>query len=269
MYRRVVERMEGRPVVLRLLDIGGDKPLRYFQTPRERNPGLGWRGIRVSLEWRDLFLMQLAALRAARTHGDVRVLLPMVTTVEEVAESRRLLRRLCQDAGDGVCDVPLGAMIEVPAAAMAMKEIAAESDFVSVGTNDLTQYLFAVDRDNPWVANLYQPFHPAHLRVLRHIARTAGQASRPASVCGEMAGQAAGALFLVGAGFRALSMAPPFVPEIKTLLRRVRVADLQRLAVQAARSRTAREAQDLLEVAAGQDWQDVVREAGEGAAGRP
>ncbi|HEX9792681.1 MAG TPA: putative PEP-binding protein, partial [Planctomycetota bacterium] len=145
-YESVLAGFVGKPVVFRTLDIGGDKPLRYFQTPRENNPALGWRGLRVSLEWKDLFLLQLKALAEARAAGDVRVLLPMVTTLDELREARALVDQVHRDSDGRLPKLPLGVMIEVPAAAMALRDLAREADFVSVGSNDLTQYLFAVDR---------------------------------------------------------------------------------------------------------------------------
>lgn len=262
LYRNVLEHFPDKPVVFRTLDIGGDKQLRYFQTPVESNPVLGWRGLRVSLEWKDLFLIQLKALVNARQQGDVRVMLPMVTTVEEVKEVKNMLDTLRADAKDSVRRVPLGIMLEVPAAAMALEDLAAEVEFVSVGTNDLTQYLFAVDRDNALVSKLYQPFHPAHLRVLRIVARTCDLLGKNLSVCGEMAGQLAGALYLVGAGYRSLSMAPPFIPEVKAVLRLASFHELSRLAKEARSCSTAGEAHKLLEEAAATYWRQVVRDAG-------
>jgi len=131
-----------------------------------------------------------------------------------------------------------------------------------VGTNDLTQYLFAVDRDNPWVSDLYQPYHPANLRVLGYIARVCQGAGVPATVCGEMAGQPAGAFFLAGVGFQGLSMSPLFVPEIKALLRQVEMASLRETARQAARASTAKEAVSILELSTAQAWQEVVKSVG-------
>lgn len=260
-YEAVLQRFPGRPVVFRTLDIGSDKRLRYFEMPSERNPAMGWRGLRVSLQWRDLFLIQLKALSRARRGGDAQVLLPMVTTLEELRAAKRLQEQVWTDANGAAGRLPVGVMIEVPAAVMALRDLARESDFVSVGTNDLAQYLYAVDRDNPWVADLYQPYHPAHLRVLLFIARTCGRLRKACSVCGEMAGQPAGALFLVGAGFRRLSVASPFVAETKALIRAARLADMRRLAARAAAAATAGEAQASLEEAAAVCWRQVVGQA--------
>ena len=260
-YESILERFPGKPVVFRTLDIGGDKQLRYFRTPREPNPALGWRGLRLSLEWQDLFLMQVSALQAAGRKGDVRLLLPMVTTIDELRLAKQLIDQVRDSSGDDRPPIPVGIMLEVPAAAMALEDLAREVDFVSVGTNDLTQYLFAVDRDNPWVSDLYQPYHPAHLRVLRYVARVCQHQGRVLSVCGEMAGQLAGALFLVGSGYRSLSMAPPFVAEVKAILREVKLEELQELAKRAADCHTSVEAFGLLQDAATRYWRQIVQKA--------
>jgi len=253
-YQAVLDGFAKKPVVFRTLDIGGDKRLRYFTHPEEANPVLGWRGLRVSLEWPDLFLMQARALIEARKKGDVRILLPMVTTVEELRQAKGLIQ---QAAGEDEVP-PIGVMIEVPAAAMSVRDLAREADFVSVGTNDLTQYMFAVDRDNPWVADLYQPYHPALLRTLGFIARSCQAVGKSVSVCGEMAGQLPGALFLAGAGFQSLSMAPPFVPEVKAVLRQAEIEELRDVASRASRCSTTQEAFSVLKVAADDLWKRVV-----------
>lgn len=257
MYREVLRHFPDKPVVFRTLDIGNDKQLRYFTTPTEANPALGWRGLRLGLHWKDLLLAQIQALIEAGDAGEVKVLLPMVTLREEVSETRALIRATLPPDSKMP---PLGCMIEVPAAAMALREIASEVDFVSVGTNDLVQYLFAVDRDNPWVADLYQPYHPAHLRVLHHIAKTCAEAETPVSVCGEMAGEMEGALFLVGAGFSQLSVATPFVPQLKAILRRFSRQELADLSRAASQQATAEEAHQLLREAAERAWGEIVRE---------
>lgn len=257
LYREMLRHFPGKPVVFRTLDIGNDKQLRYFQTPHEANPALGWRGLRLGLHWKDLLLAQIQALIEAGDTGPVRIMLPMVTLLEEIRETRALIQAtLSPDQAMP----PLGCMIEVPAAAMALRDIVAEVDFVSVGTNDLVQYLFAVDRDNPWVADLYQPYHPAHLRVLDHIARTCQKSETPLSVCGEMAGELEGALFLVGVGFSQLSVATPFVPQLKAVLGRFRHEELAELARQACSKSTSAEAHGLLQAAAECAWAEVVDE---------
>ena len=186
LYRRVVERMGGRTVTLRTLDIGNDKQLSYFKTPKENNPALGWRGLRISIEWQDLLRVQLRAALRASAHGPMRILLPMVTSIEEVREVHRIfdgVRRQLADQGFEIpVDVPVGIMVEVPSTVLVLPHIIGEVDFVSVGTNDLVQYLLAVDRDNPWVSKLYDVHHPAVLAGARPGG--AGRARRRQAVRG-------------------------------------------------------------------------------------
>ena len=225
LYRHALERMAPLPVTLRTLDIGGDKRLSYFQTPEENNPALGWRGLRVSLEWQDLLRVQLrAALRAGAGSGsELRILLPMVSSLEEVTSVRTIfdgVRSSLLEQGHEVDpDVPVGMMVEVPSVLFCLERMIEDVDFVSVGTNDLVQYLLAVDRDNPWVARLYQPYHPAVLRALAKVARIAGEANKPSTVCGDMADDPVAAIILMGMGYRAVSVAPSFFPEIKYSVR--------------------------------------------------
>jgi len=243
LYRRVLERMSGRPTTLRLLDIGGDKSLPYFQTPTEANPALGWRGIRITLRWRDLLRVQLRALLRASTAGDLRILMPMISSLEEVREVHQLFDEIRSQLGEQgyttADDVPVGAMIEVPSALLELERIVREVDFVSVGTNDLVQYLLAVDRDNPWVSGLYDPYHPAVMRALRHVAEVARKAGKSCAVCGEIASDPAVALLLLGLGYDSLSVAPQFVPEIKYAVRRSHHGELLRLAERALAQATA------------------------------
>ena len=224
LYRQVLRRMEGRPMALRTLDIGNDKQLPYFKIPKESNPALGWRGLCISLQWPDLLRVQLRAALRASAHGQLRVLLPMVSSVEEVQEVHRIfddVKRQLHDQGYEVApNIPVGAMLEVPSSVWVLEHLLKEVDFVSVGTNDLVQYLLAADRDNPWVAKLYDPLHPAVICALTHIGRCARAAGKPSSVCGEMAGDYATALMLLGMGFTGVSVAPNLLNEIKYAVRR-------------------------------------------------
>jgi phosphotransferase system enzyme I (PtsI) len=223
LYRRIVDSMEGRPVTMRALDIGGDKRLPYFETPQELNPALGWRGLRVTLKVQDLLIAQLRAVLRASAYGNVRLLLPMVTSLDEVRAVREILdgvRRQLLDQGYDVGDgVPLGCMIEVPSSIWILDHLVQEVDFVSVGTNDLVQYILAVDRDNSFVSDLYEPHHPAVIRALSEIARITNAANTPCSVCGEIAGDYPMALLLLGMGFDDLSVAPNFLAEIRYAVR--------------------------------------------------
>ncbi|MCH2107063.1 MAG: phosphoenolpyruvate--protein phosphotransferase, partial [Planctomycetes bacterium] len=233
LYRRVFENMGGRPVTLRTLDIGGDKQLPYFDMPKELNPALGWRGIRVSLQWRDLLRVQLRAALRASAHGSLRLLIPMITTLEEVLEVREMVRelrlQLLEQGYEVAEDVPLGIMIEVPAAVFTLPQLIQEVDFVSVGTNDMVQYLLAADRDNPFVGDLYDPHQPAVIEALSYVARVAKAEGKPCSVCGEMAGEHLNALLLMGMGFDGLSVAPHFVSEVKYAIRRTPLRSAEEL----------------------------------------
>ena len=251
LYRRALERMDGLPVTLRTLDIGGDKRLPYFQTPEEPNPALGWRGLRISLEWRDLLRVQLrAALRAGAGH-DLRILLPMVTSIEElrtVHETFDEVRASLLGQGyDVEADVPVGAMIEVPSVVLCIEDILSEVDFVSVGTNDLIQYLLAADRDNPRVSRFYEPHHPAVVRALALVARAARAAGKPCSVCGDVADDPAYALLLMGLGYDAVSVAPGFHPEIKFAVRHTTAAQTAELAQQVLAQRDSEGVNGVLE----------------------
>jgi len=229
LYRRVLEHLDGKPATLRLLDIGGDKPLPYFQTPAETNPALGWRGIRITLQWRDLLRVQLRALLRASVYGDLCVLVPMVTSLDEIEELHQIFQEVRGElAGQGypvARDVPVGAMIEVPSALLEITRIFDAVDFISVGTNDLVQYLLAVDRDNPWVSDLYDPHNPAIMRALSQIAEAASNCGKPAAVCGEIASDPAMALLLLGLGYDSISVSPQFVAEIKYAIRRTKLVD--------------------------------------------
>lgn len=237
LYRRVLEKMDGRPVTLRTLDIGNDKQLPYFKTPRETNPALGWRGLRVTSEWQDLLRVQLRAALRASAHGNLRILLPMVCALEEILETHRTFdevrRQLVEHGWEVAPDVPVGIMVEVPSTVLVLEHLIREVDFVSVGTNDLVQYLLAVDRDNPRVSRLYDPYHPAVVRALAEVARVARAAGKPCSVCGELAGDYATALMLLGLGYDSVSVVPNFLSEIKYAVRQTTLPEARRIAAEA------------------------------------
>ena len=237
MYCRAMEGAKGKPVTFRTLDVGGDKPLGYFRTPDERNPVLGWRGIRLCLDWPDILYTQLRAMLRASALGPARILLPMVTTKAEVVRCREVLTHLMQDLRDGNeqhdPNIAFGVMVEVPVLVPTLPDILPLVDFISVGTNDLVQYLLAVDRDNQRVAKMYDPFHPGVLRVLEQIAIYAASARKPASICGEIAGDHLFTPLLIGFGYRELSMAPVFLPRVKLTLRSFSLAECRALAAEA------------------------------------
>jgi phosphotransferase system enzyme I (PtsI) len=248
-YRRVVEAFGGKPVVIRTFDIGGDKlPVGGF--PSEPNPFLGWRAIRMCLDQPELFSVQLRALLRAAVHGDVRIMLPLVVTVDEVRQARHLLNQAAADLQARGAkyrhDVPLGVMIETPAAAIACNTFVDDVAFFSIGTNDLVQYTLAVDRGNANLALRFTPLHPAVLRLIRRTIFTADQHLLDSAVCGEMASQPLMAFALIGLGVRQLSVAPRSVPLVKRLVRGISVAAAQEAATAAADSATALEAETIL-----------------------
>ncbi len=239
-YRAILEQYNGRQVCMRTLDIGGDKPLPYFPISEE-NPFLGWRGIRITLDHPELFLAQLKAMLRASEHNDnLAIMLPMISSVSEVQAARRLLDQAWLEVSDelrargsAIRYPSLGAMIEVPAAIYLLPDLAPYVDFWSVGTNDLTQYLLAVDRNNARVADMYDGLHPAVLRALQQIIQVANQQAKPVSVCGELAGDSIGVLILLAMGYRRFSMNLNNIAKVKYLLRRVRTDALAPLLEQA------------------------------------
>lgn len=233
-YQGMLQLFPQKPVTLRTLDIGSDKQLPYMPISEE-NPCLGWRGIRITLDQPEIFLIQVRAmLRANAATGNLGILLPMVTSLEEIDEARRLIdragREVEEQLGYELPHTRLGVMIEVPSMVFMLPALAGRVEFISVGTNDLTQYLLAVDRNNTRVAGLYDSLHPAMLRVLKQIVTTAEVAGLDVSLCGEMAGDPMGALLLTGMGFRNLSMNGRSVARVKYLLRRIELHDAEELA---------------------------------------
>ncbi len=236
-YRQVLEAFAPRPVTIRTLDIGGDKPLPYFPV-QESNPFLGWRGIRITRDHPEIFLTQVRAmLRAAVGLDNLRLLLPMITTVDEVDDALLLIQRACDELAEEGYDVvmpPVGAMIEVPAAVYQADSLARRVSFLSVGTNDLTQYLLAVDRNNARVASLYDEFHPAVLRALMNIVAGARVYGCEVSVCGEMAGDPLATVLMLGIGVQSLSMSAGSLLRVKGVIRsmsRTRARELLRVAL--------------------------------------
>jgi phosphotransferase system enzyme I (PtsI) len=225
-------RVAPHPVVVRTLDLGGEKYFHEVLDRAEPNPVLGLRGLRLCLKRPEIFVPQLRALLRAASQADIRILLPLVTTVDEVREVRRILAREAEDlkrAGIAArADVPLGAMIETPAAAMTADILAATCDFLSIGTNDLIQYALAVDRGNPSVAALYEPMHPAVHRIIRFAVRAARAASIPIALCGEMAAVPEMVPMLLALGLRELSCPPRAVPRVREAIRATELARAQR-----------------------------------------
>ena len=223
-YRHQLEAFAPRPVTMRTLDIGGDKSLSYFPI-KEDNPFLGWRGIRVTLDHPEIFLVQVRAmLKASVGLDNLRIMLPMISSIFEVEEAQRLIHRAHAEVlaeGLPVVMPPIGVMVEVPAAVYMVRDLARRVDFLSIGSNDLIQYLLAVDRNNPRVADLYHSFHPAVLQALQHVVDDAHQEGKPIGICGEMAGDPAAAVLLMAMGFDMLSMSATNLLKVKWVLRRI------------------------------------------------
>lgn len=234
-YREVVSAMAPMPVVIRTLDLGGDKLSHVIETMPEANPFLGWRGIRLCLDESELFKTQLrAALRAGAGDGDVHLLLPMVSTLDQVRRVKEIIKEtreeLERQGQEFQADCKLGIMVEVPSTAMMADRFAPEIDFFSLGTNDLIQYTLAVDRGMARVADLFDPFDPAVLQLIKTVAISGRSHDIPTSICGEMAGDPAATMLLVGLGLERLSMSPGLIPEVKEMVRAIRWEDAQRLA---------------------------------------
>ncbi len=221
-YREQLEMFSPHPVTMRTLDIGGDKSLTYFPI-NEANPFLGWRGIRVTLDHPEIFLVQVRAMmKASEGLNNLRIMLPMISNVSEVDAALHLIYRAhveTLEEGFKVEMPEVGVMIEVPAAVYQIRDLAQRVDFLSVGSNDLTQYLLAVDRNNPRVADLYQAFHPAVLQALQHIVKEAHAEGKSVSVCGELAGNPMGAVLLMAMGYDCLSMNATNLPKVKSIIR--------------------------------------------------
>ncbi len=231
-YREQLAAFHPLPVTMRTLDIGGDKALSYFPI-KESNPFLGWRGIRVTLDHPEIFLVQVRAmLKASEGLDNLKILLPMISGTHELEEALHLIHRAWGEVRDEGVDIPMppvGVMVEIPAAVYQTKELARQVDFLSVGSNDLTQYLLAVDRNNPRVADLYDYLHPAVLQALKKVVDDAHAEGKPVSICGEMAGDPAAAVLLLAMGFDSLSMNATNLPKVKWLLRQITMSKAKEL----------------------------------------
>ncbi len=248
-YKRVLQAFGSRTVTIRTFDVGGDKlPVGGF--PSEPNPFLGWRAIRMCLDESELFKVQLRALMRAAVHGDLRIMLPLIVTVDEVRETRQLMEEAVQELSERSvpfrADVPLGVMVETPAAAIAADTLVRDVDFFSIGSNDLVQYTLAVDRGNANLAPRFTPLHPAVLRLIAQVQATGAAHGIDVCVCGEMASQPLAVFVLIGLGIRQLSVAPRGVAEVKRVIRGVRLSAAVDAARAALSSGTAREVETLL-----------------------
>ncbi|MFM7315660.1 MAG: phosphoenolpyruvate--protein phosphotransferase [bacterium] len=244
-YREIVEAMNGLPVTIRTLDVGGDKSVPYLGRRVEANPFMGWRSIRLAFEHPKLYETQIRAILRAGAHGRVSMLFPMVTTLEELRFLNRMVEN-CKSAlaAEGLPfgrEVRTGVMIEVPAAAICVDALLRETQFISIGSNDLVQYLMAADRDNSKVSHLCEPLSPAVIKVLNLVFESSRKSGVPVTLCGEMAAQPRSFLVLFGLGLRKFSMSPAFVPAIKNLLSQVTTSQAERFAHHVLQFKTSEE----------------------------
>jgi len=252
-FRRVGEAFPGQPVVIRTYDLGGDKLPPPFRVSWEANPQLGWRAIRVCLDEPQIFHAQVRAALRAAAHADIRLMIPLVTRLDEVERTRAIVaeeaERLAQSGAQAARTLPVGVMVETPAAAVIADRLAAISDFLSVGTNDLTQYTLVVDRGNARLADRFTPHDPSVIRLLKMVADAGRAAGKPASVCGEMASEPLSAFLLIGLGYETLSVAPPALPLVKWTVRQISAAQARVAAESALAARSADEVLDILRLA--------------------
>ncbi|MEW9082839.1 phosphoenolpyruvate--protein phosphotransferase [Caldanaerobacter subterraneus] len=257
-YKEVVEKMGGRPVTIRTLDIGGDKELPYLDMPKEMNPFLGYRAIRLCLDRPDIFKTQLRAILRASAYGNVQIMYPMISSVEEVRKANSILEEVKAELDrEGVKydkEIKVGIMVEIPSAAVTADILAKEVDFFSIGTNDLTQYTLAVDRMNEHVKEYYQPFHPAILRLVKMVIDAAHKEGKFAAMCGEMAGDPLAAVILLGLGLDEFSMSATSIPEIKNIIRNVEYEKAKEIAEKALNMSEAREIEKMMK--------DVIKDIG-------
>ena len=249
-YTSVAERIKPQPVIIRTMDLGGDKFLSPLQMPSEMNPFMGWRAIRFSLARPDLFRLQLRAILRASVHGNLKMMYPMISGLEELQRANEILQEVRQElTREGIpfdSELEVGAMIEVPSAALTCDLLAGEVDFFSIGTNDLIQYSLAVDRVNEKIAYLYEPTHPAILRLVKQIIDVGHAAGLWVGMCGEMAGEPALALLLLGMGLDEFSTSPVQLPIVKQVIRSVEYAFAQSVVKQVLVLRTAKEVEAFL-----------------------
>jgi phosphoenolpyruvate-protein phosphotransferase (PTS system enzyme I) len=233
-YRQIAEALKPHPVTIRTFDLGGDKFLSHLQVPIEMNPFLGWRAIRFCLQERDVFRGQLRAILRASAHGNIRMMYPMISGLEELNQANALVEEYKGELRrEGLAfdeKLEIGAMIEIPSAALIADAMAKRVKFFSLGTNDLIQYTLAVDRMNEKIAHLYQPTHPAIVRLIKATVDASRKNKITVSVCGEMAGEPIMTALLIGLGVDELSASPPLVPQIKYMVRRLKLSEAQTLA---------------------------------------
>jgi phosphotransferase system enzyme I (PtsI) len=253
MYRNALGHLGDRPLVIRVMDLGADKIMPGIAGHEEHNPFLGCRSLRLYAEQPEIFHTQIRAVLRASAHGDVRLMLPMISQLDEIDEMKALVARskseLRQEKQPFKEDLPLGVMMEVPSAALIADQLAREIDFFSIGTNDLIQYTLAVDRVNERVAHLYQPCHPAVLRLIHMIIQAGRDAEIPVSICGEMCSEPVYAILLLGLGLRSLSVSPVAIPTIKKVSRQITMKDASEIAGRCLEFQAAEECEEFLQEA--------------------
>lgn len=230
-YREVAEKMQGKPVVIRTLDVGGDKEICYLKCPQEMNPFLGYRAIRMCLDKKEIFKTQLKAILRASNYGRLRIMYPMITHIEQVFEANKILEQAKSELTDQKIpfdnNIEVGIMIETPAAAMIADLLIKEVDFFSIGTNDLTQYTIAVDRGNENISHLYNSFHPAILRIIKRVVDASHEAGKWTGMCGEFAGDEKAAVLLLGLGLDELSMSAISMTKVKDMIRNCKYSEVK------------------------------------------
>jgi len=234
LYKKILEGFDRMPVIIRTLDIGGDKGLPYFTYPKEDNPFMGWRSIRFSLEREDIFREQLAAVLMASPHGTASLMFPMISSIDEIRAIKQILAEikleLAHDGHPFSPDISLGIMIEIPAAVQTAHLLIKEVDFFSIGTNDLIQYTLAADRNNPKVKKYYDPYHPAILHSIKKVADVAHSAGKKVSLCGEMAADPVNLVLLLGMGIFDFSLSAPYIPVIKQTILNLSLSRAKKIA---------------------------------------
>ncbi len=249
-YKTVLEAMDGKPVVVRTLDIGGDKELSYLDMPEELNPFLGYRAIRLCLDREDIFRPQLRALLRASTYGTLKIMFPMVATIDEFRQAKSILldekEKLKSEGHDVSDDIEVGIMVEIPATAMIAKQFAKEVDFFSIGTNDLIQYTFAADRMSEHVSYLYQPFNPSLLHLIKNVIDASHEADIWTGMCGEMAGDSRAIPLLLGLGLDEFSMSATSILKARRQMKSLTTYEMKKLSDEALQCSTSEEVLDLV-----------------------
>lgn len=251
-YKKVVMAMHGKPVVIRTMDIGGDKPLTYLPLPKEMNPFLGYRAIRISLDRQEIFRTQLRALIRAANYGEIRIMFPMIATLDEFRAAKQIFneeqQRLVASGVSVAKTIQLGMMVEIPASAISADQFAKEVDFFSIGTNDLIQYTFAADRGNEHVSYLYQPYNPTLLRLIQHVITAAHKEGKSVAMCGEMAGDRLAAPLLLGMGLDEFSMSATSILRVRSQMKQLKTTDWAKITNQAIQHcQTNQEVKQLVE----------------------